>query len=182
MSKKHIALVGGQPYPVYRGIMDHQPDEVILVCSADSEKQANILQREIMRKMEVKISIEHFSPVDLSKIRSRLSNLLRKIDKEDEVVVNLSSGTKPWSILFYEYFHMHENVKCIFIDQNNFLWDFTTNLGRQLETPLTLDETFGLNNIRVKNHKSFDSIDPEDFKSANKIRNGPRSSRTLQSL
>lgn len=170
MIKRHLALVGGQPFPVYRGIIDHQPDEVILVYSEGSEKQAEILQREINRKMACKITIEKFNPVDLSKIRSKIVNLQKSIKPEDEVVVNLSSGTKPWSILFYEYLHMLENVRCIFIDQNNLLWDFYTNVSRPLETALTLEETFGLNNIKVKSHMRFDETDQNEVKTALHIR------------
>ena len=170
MIKRHFALVGGQPFPVYRGIIDHQPDEVILVCSDGSEKQAEILEREIKRKMACKITIKPFNPVDLSKIRSQIANLQKMIQPEDEVVVNLSSGTKPWSILFYEYLHMLENVRCIFIDQNNLLWDFYTNVSRPLETALTLEETFGLNNIKVKSHMRFDETDQNEVKTALHIR------------
>lgn len=170
MIKKHIALVGGQPYPVYRGIIDHQPDEIILVCSEGSEKQAEILKREIKNKTTAKISIELFAPVDLSKIRNKISNLIRSIHEEDEVVVNLSSGTKPWSILFYEYFCQMEDARCIFIDQNNLLWDFTDNQSRPLNASLTLDETFGLNNIKVRNHRNLEDFSKEDIKTAKAIR------------
>ncbi len=170
MAKKHIALVGGQPYPVYRGIIDHRPDNIVLVCSDGSEKQAVILEREIRKKTSASISIELFAPVDLSKIRSKISSIIKTVREDDEVVVNLSSGTKPWSVIFYEYFYRLGNARCIFIDQNNLLWDFTNNQSRQLNTSLTLEETFGLNNIKVKNHKRLKNVSKEDLKAARAIR------------
>ena len=45
MAKVHITLVGGQPAPVYKGIIDQHPDAVILVCSNDSVELADNVQK-----------------------------------------------------------------------------------------------------------------------------------------
>ena len=47
MSKVHITLVGGQPAPVYHGIVATQPDYVFYVCSksADSKRAQKVLKK-----------------------------------------------------------------------------------------------------------------------------------------
>lgn len=38
MSRVHITLVGGQPAPVYHGIVATKPDKVVFIYSDDSQE------------------------------------------------------------------------------------------------------------------------------------------------
>ena len=47
MSKIHISLVGGQPTPIYQGILYTQPDFIHLICSKNSLEQAGVIRKEL---------------------------------------------------------------------------------------------------------------------------------------
>lgn len=51
--KIHITLVGGQPAPVYNGIIATQPDKVVFIYSKDS--------RSVVDKYEIDKHRMHFS-------------------------------------------------------------------------------------------------------------------------
>ena len=125
MSKKrvHIALVGGQPMPVYIGIKATVPQHVWLVHSKGekgSEPEANIIMDQCgipSRKVE-------FPAVDYPKILEKTTNLLTLL-KGREVVINISSGTKPWAVACALISQNMPNVSLVYVDQNNKVYDIT---------------------------------------------------------
>ena len=50
--KVHIALVGGQPYPIFLGIKEFRPDKVIMVCSdqRDADRIARVAEIDASRR------------------------------------------------------------------------------------------------------------------------------------
>ena len=47
MAKIHITLVGGQPAPVYNGIVATNPDKVVYIYSQGSSRAVETLRKEI---------------------------------------------------------------------------------------------------------------------------------------
>ncbi|MEE1177951.1 MAG: DUF1887 family CARF protein [Paludibacteraceae bacterium] len=123
--KVHITLVGGQPAPVYNGIKADNPDKVIYVYSNDKQslKSLNSLRNEI--KIEEAETLPPLSPTDPNEIENLVSYLAEKY-KDDEIVVNISSGLKSWSHIFGYHFQNQENASVIYMDQNNVLWNYKT--------------------------------------------------------
>ena len=129
----HITLVGGQMMPVYLGIKNTELDKIILIHSSDSIKNAEQIEK-IYRE---KCLLVEFSPVDYNSIKDSIDKLLTKY-KEDDISINLSSGTKPWSILFALQTQGMKNITLLYIDQNNVLYDYTQH--KKLEcTGLTIE-------------------------------------------
>jgi hypothetical protein len=170
MSKLHLALVGGQPAPVYNGILEDHPDQVIFICSDSTKQQVENISRVVGQQMSVSTHEVIIDPVNLENIHQHICNLAHQITDEDTVTINLSGGTKLWDILFYEQFYNKEYVNCIFIDQNNFVWDLKTRKSHQLKHRLSLDETFGLNGIKVRQQTNLKDYTQEDQKCEELIR------------
>ena len=175
MAKIHITLVGGQPAPVYKGIIDEQPDKVVLVCSSGSKKQAVTIANYINNNIvKIRADIPSFispnfvfnllDPVDIRKTGDDIKRIDEKyITDQDEVSVNITSGTKPWSILFYSYFSKKANATCFYIDQNDMKYDFCISEPVKVNAPLDIDGTLRLNNIQVIQNVGISLYDQSDY-------------------
>lgn len=122
MSKVHITLVGGQPAPVYHGIVATKPDKVVFIYSDESREVVKILKQEIKVQVEELPPLDPTNPVEIL----RRADALAKKYKEDEVTVNISSGLKSWSHLFGVTFDKQPNAAVVYMDQNNILWNYRT--------------------------------------------------------
>lgn len=124
MSKIHITLVGGQPAPVYHGIMSTKPDLVVYIYSKDTDsKQAfNILKKEVGTKW-LGYKLDPTDPVLIKNLAERLAN---KFKNDEEITINISGGLKSWSYWFGVVFEKISNATIIYIDQNNKLWNYRT--------------------------------------------------------
>jgi len=158
ISHLHITLVGGQPAPVYQGILFENPDKVIFICSTQTLDEA--------QKMSVSLSIPseviEVSPVDVNLINSSINKI--DISKYDKVSINISGGTKIWSILFYEYFKNNDKVEIIYIDQNNTVWNLKTKTFKDQELIHDIKSYFSFFNINLKTSKEINALSDNDSK------------------
>jgi hypothetical protein len=164
MAKIHISLVGGQPAPVYYGIVDTMPDEVILIHSPQSKEEASRINDEI----KIPMTLMEFNPVNLQKIFSETEELASRISDSDEITVNISSGTKPWSLAFYIVFGNISNASIIYIDQNNKVWDFATRHNHFVN--FNMDAQFRLYGTSLKKFNDINDFTSDDKKVVEDIR------------
>ena len=123
MKKVHITLVGGQPVPVYLGIKDNgQANLVILVCSPQSITEAERIKEQFPKR---KILLKECPPVELNNIENLVLELFKEYS-DYEKTINLTSGTKLWSLTFFRIFYQDKNSHFIYIDQNNIVTDILT--------------------------------------------------------
>ena len=168
----HIALVGGQPMPVYIGIKATNPDYVWLIHSKGekgSEPEANIIMKQCgipSRKME-------FPAVDYPKILEKATNLLNLLEGR-EVVINISSETKPWAVACALLSQNMPNVSLVYVDQNNRVYDISNKKF------LTLDLRMDIRTILMYNHiktpkftdiKDYTNEDKDTLKKVQELRN-----------
>lgn len=99
MAKVHIALVGGQPTPVYQGVILSSPDRIILICSSQTKNKAEEIQEQLKSLQYYNVQIEVFSIEDCESIRFKLEILFGTLSDNDTLSMNLSSGVKIWSLL-----------------------------------------------------------------------------------
>ena len=152
MEKINISLVGGQPMPVYVQVLDQQPDIVYLVHSQQTQDQAERLKKSIQKKLP-------HSYIDLRLLTVGLNDADRDIrayaqawcPKDSEVVVNLSGGTKPWSLLFYRYFSQPSD------EQSNSPGDFRK---LKISTMCLLMQLIRWNRLPTRNKHSRTSLQP----------------------
>ncbi|MBR6926634.1 MAG: DUF1887 family protein [Bacteroidaceae bacterium] len=164
MPKAHIALVGGQPVPVYIGIEDDaQAQDVVLVCSRDSYVEAKRIKETLPAR---DISIEQCSPVDLHEIED-LAARLKEQFADYELTLNLTSGTKLWTLSFFRIFADAPAVRFIYVDQNNVITDIVckTSHTAQIDT-LTRIALYG---TPLKSYRALNDYTQADFQAINVI-------------
>ncbi|MBO5699231.1 MAG: DUF1887 family protein [Bacteroidaceae bacterium] len=122
MKKIHITLVGGQPIPVYLGIASQECDEVVLVHSDTTLDEA----QRIEKNCDKACVFVPCPPNDIAEIQATAKRLKEEFEA-CEVVLNITSGTKLWSIIFNQVFANHAQTKSIYVDQLNTVYDINTN-------------------------------------------------------
>jgi len=161
----HITLVGGQTLPVYLGIRHAKPDKVIFICSQDTEKDASLLQNEMLCQSEVIL----LDPVDYTSIVNCALKLRQQYSSEqDEVTVNITGGTKLWVIAFYGIFVRFSTV--LYVDQNGYLLDLCTGKKQLMDVRLDYDLVFKLNNNVAKSYRLITEYTDEDKRALDKIK------------
>ena len=164
MKKVHIALVGGQPVPVYIGIKDNgQASTVILVCSSQSRVEAERIKKQFPKRH---IVVKECPPVDLSDIEKLVFALCEEYS-DYEKVINLTSGTKLWSLTFFRVFYQDKNTHFIYIDQNNHITDILTKESH-IGTINTLNR-FELYGTPLTSFRMLEEYDEEDISVSRKI-------------
>lgn len=164
MGKIHITLVGGQPAPVYHGIIATKPDKIIYIYSSDSYKSLEALLREIEIPSE-NIQLDAIIPQEIKLCAETLAE--RYID--DEVTVNISGGLKSWSHWFGVTFDKYSNATIVYMDQNNALWNYRT-MHSSMDFEFDMHTLFRLyGNPLEDNYINFDEYTPEDFMAIKEI-------------
>lgn len=156
----HIALIGGQVYPAYVGIADLQPDMVILIHSNRTKNEAERIRMEFPN---ISIRLVEFNPVDIEEIFSQTRHLLSEVKTEYIYTINVTSGTKLWTLAFYECFKGAGNVKLIYIDQNNRIYNLASMNNRLAKVQLDMDLLFRLNGTAIKSYIDYNEYTMEDL-------------------
>ena len=158
MSKIHITLVGGQPAPIYNGIVATRPDKVVYIYSTTREATLTKLLKEMPIPSEKHI-LDVTSP---QKIKALAESLAGEY-KNDEITVNISSGLKSWSHWFGIIFNNMDNASIIYVDQNNVLWNYKT-MEQFADFEFDMHTLFRLYGNDLKNNFTpFKTYTKEDF-------------------
>lgn len=155
--KVHITLVGGQPAPVYNGIIATKPDYIVYVHSSESKNRVNVLKREIRIPSEDIL----LDPVSPEKILEGVVGLAKKFSSDD-VTVNISSGLKSWSHFFGVIFERCDNACVVYMDQNNVLWNYKTmksSSGFQFD----MDTLIRLYDNNIDSYRKFEDYNDDDY-------------------
>ncbi len=172
MSKVTLSLVGGQPFPVYAQVLDSKPDILVLFCSEQTHRNAENLERCIKQKLPH--TIVRKTLVDATDLKSSAltfeAHAQAWLKPGNDITVNLSGGTKPWSMQLLGIFSGKESAKCVFIDQNNYIWDMAS-FERQkfVHTDITLDDKFALYGVRATPRTAIEDIDASDYETMGKV-------------
>ena len=165
--KIHIALVGGQPMPVYHVIEALRPEKTILIISKSTEIEA--------KNIKVLCRAEQIcQDFDMVKIDATDWNVItdaaRQLAQEfanNEVTLNLQSGTKFWTVAFLLAFQQFENATCYLIDQNNYMLNLKT--GEQTLTIINPWKQINLTGNAIEKSVDISEYTQEDYKVASKI-------------
>lgn len=151
----HITLVGGQPAPVYHGIVYANPDKVVYFYSAETHEIAEQISN------EVKIPSERrrIDPVNLNDIEKKVL-LCKENFAKDTITINISGGTKPWAYYFVRIFGEVPNVEIFYVDQNNVVWNFSNK--SKVSVHFDMDAQFRLHGNPLEEYLSFAEIQDDD--------------------
>lgn len=171
MAKIHITLVGGQPAPVYNGIVATNPDRVVYIYSQESLQVVETLRKEVDLPEDEQEPLDATNP---QKIMARIRALKEKY-VGDEVTLNISSGLKSWSHLFGREFEKESNATVVYMDQNNVLWNYRTMQGNS-DFSFDMFKLFRLYGNPIDNHftpfDEYTEADEECYKKIEQIRTG----------
>lgn len=162
MAHVHITLVGGQPAPVYNGIVATMPDKIIFVHSPQSEEEMKRISTEVRIESEP-LSVD---PVDLSDIETKISACAKRL-QDDEVSVNISGGTKPWAFYCAKIFSTLPQATLFYVDQNNVLWNLSDKSSTRIV--FDMDAQLKLTGNRLEFFTSFPDYNDDDKKSFDSI-------------
>ena len=160
MEKVHVTLVGGQPAPIYHGIVATHPDKVVFIYSEGSRSVLETLLSEIKVPVDEQAPLD---PTDPAKILQRAKDLAERY-ANDDITLNISSGLKSWAYLFGIVFHELPNAAVVYMDQNNVLWNYRT-MQSQSNFNFDMHVLFRLyGNAMEDNYKRFDEYTEKDSK------------------
>ena len=146
-----INLIGGQPVPNYLAAKEIQPDKILNIYSSASDK--------IMERLNKILGIEQLpslkvNPFDFNQIYNSILDFAK--NNNDEIVVNITGGTKIMSIAAFEVARQN-SLKSIYIDsENHLLYEFYKDAieKKTLEKKITIKEYFNLHGfLNVKESK-----------------------------
>lgn len=166
MKHTHIALVGGQAMPVYQGIIEMQPDGIVLVHSESTKKQAE----QIAHEKQDMTTLRCLPPVDMRQIKEAVGRMLDEF-AQDDVTINVTSGTKPWALAFTMLTQGRDNCRLIYIDQNGTFYDYTHDKAWQPQTALGMEQLMRFNGGQTpKSHTLLTDYTDEDVKTLQQIK------------
>lgn len=164
MEHIHIALVGGQAYPIYLAIKALQPTKVVLMHSVQSETDANNIIKVL--EEEGALMKEQFEKVCLS--TAKMDDMVDKIVDQESIIpegahcsVNLTGGTKLWSVLLYKIFQNRSDTDFFYVDQNCMLYNIDNLQKYESEVQLDANTIFKLYGSPVKSYTRFEEYADE---------------------
>ena len=162
--KVHITLVGGQPYPVYLGIVETKPDSVVLLCSDDTKGNAEHIA-EVAGIPTERREVLILDPVDNGKVYGVISGWIAgNMSPDTEYTVNVTGGTKIWAIVLYSLLSGRDNVRMFYIDQSNRLYDLSDISRKPSAFSTDMDVVFRLNGANAESYRSIDEFNENDWK------------------
>lgn len=167
----HITLVGGQKYPVYLGIKAVNPDKVVFVHSTDTKEDAEFIAREFP---DINAHYKGFDPVNVGKVEFEAEKLfknLKNLHKEgDSYSLNITSGTKIWSIIFYNIAKSIDlPIKIYYVDQNSVVYNLQDTKDKQIIEVDSIDTVLRLNNSVPNKYIKFEDFASEDIRVCKEI-------------
>ena len=166
MKHIHIALVGGQAYPVYLGIKALQPSDVVLIHSAESEVEAGRIKSVLCddHTMEPdQVKLLRIPTVDIAAMQDTLHECAASLPSDVLCTVNLTGGTKLWSVLLYRELVGRPNTGLIYVDQNGDIYNISALESTPSSVSIDMATLFRLYGNEVKSHIVLSEYTEEDF-------------------
>lgn len=160
-----IALVGGQPMPVYLGILESHPDNVVLIHSASTKGQAE----RIAKDCEVSVEMQELDPVDMMVIMPKVAQILEWY-ADDNVSINLTGGTKSWTIAFTLLAQDRNNTQLLYVDQNCTFYNYTQHTKWQSKVNLDMEQLMRLNGQFPQSHTLLSDYNDDDLESLRRVK------------
>lgn len=174
MKHIHIALVGGQAYPIYLGIKALRPSDVILIHSAQSESDAERIKSVLCDDATVDaahVQLLKIPTVDIADQQKRLHQCVEALPSDVTCTVNLTGGTKLWSILLYRELAGHPHIGMIYVDQNCDIYNITALQSKPSRVNIDMGTLFRLYGNEVKSHTALSEYTEEDLQVVEEIKN-----------
>lgn len=163
-----IALVGGQPTPVYQGIVHLQPDQVVLICSEQTQNVAEIIRGQLPYA-DQNVMIYTVSDNDIEAMYHTTESIAQALPKGITISLNISSGMKLWSVIFNNVFRRYRrSCRTFFIGQNGTFFDLKEKLTKG-KVEFDMDAQFRILGHQLDEYMPFANYTEEDFAILDKV-------------
>ena len=157
-----ISLVGGQVFPVYLGIHQFKASINILIASSQTLEDAQTIIQIAQKEFNSEYKTIIFDPVDHNKIVNAIKKLEKEILDARQILINITGGTKLWSIDFFSIFSHHPNTEIYFIDQNNIFRNLTRNSDFPYQGECDFELICQLNKANVQRYTNLKEYTDND--------------------
>jgi hypothetical protein len=158
--KHQITFVGGQLLPVLVGIKEFSPDIIHFIVSEESKNKINLIKSFIL---EQSYSENICNPFDFESIKTICENLLRKIDKKDELYFNLTGGTKIM-ILAAQSLIIEKNLNGFYINQDDTFLKIPSYSTQNLKSRISIVDFLEISGHKLTSFKKILDFSTNDFK------------------
>lgn len=163
--KHQISFFGGQLLPIFIGIKEFMPDKVHCIVSKESKDRVIIL-KELFKALNFSEFI--CDPFDFYSIKKKLENIINEIDKNDEILINLTGGTKIM-LLAAQSVITDKQAKGFYINQDYSLIEVPSYSRKLINSQLTIKDFFSLSGHKKFTAKALSDFTSSDFKVSNEI-------------
>lgn len=164
-----IALVGAQPTPVYQGIVHMQPDQVILICSKETEKVTRDIRVQLPSYENKDVIIYKVSDTDLGQMYSMIEQIESVLPKGITISLNISGGMKLWSIIFNTVFRRkRRSCHTFFIGQDGTFFDLKEKVTKG-KVAFDMDAQFKILGHQLDEYTLYSDYTPADFDVLNRV-------------
>lgn len=164
-----IALVGAQPTPVYQGIVHMQPNQVILICSKETEKVAKDIRVQLPSYDNKDVIIYKVSDTDLGQMYSMIEEIESVLPKGITVSLNISGGMKLWSVIFNTIFRRkRRSCQTFFIGQDGTFFDLKEKVTKG-KVAFDMDAQFKILGHQLDEYTLYSDYTPADFDVLNRV-------------
>lgn len=164
-----IALVGAQPTPVYQGIVHMQPDQIVLVCSKQTQTVADSIRKQLPSYQDKDIMTFCMSDTDVEQMYVIAERVEQALPKGISISLNVTGGMKLWSVIFHQVFRSKRrscHTFCIGQDGSFFDLKSRKTMGK---VEFDMDAQFKILNHNLDKYTSFSDYTHEDLAEMNKI-------------
>lgn len=163
--KHQVSFLGGQLLPIYIGIKEFMPDKIY--CIASEESKAGIV---IIKGLFKSLKFSEFicDPFDFYSVKKRLNEIICKVDANDEILINLTGGTKIM-LLAAQSVITDKQVRGFYIDQDYTLIEIPSYSKKLINSQLLIKDFFSLSGHKIFTAKALCDFTDSDFKVSNEI-------------
>jgi hypothetical protein len=171
--KHQISFLGGQLLPIYIGIKEYMPDKLHFIASEESKEGMKVL-KDLFK--ELKFTEFICDPFDFYAIKKRIESIIEKIDANDDVLINLTGGTKIM-LLAAQSVISDKTVNGFYINQDYSLIEVPSYEKKQIESELSVKDFFALSGHYAFTFKKLSDFTEYDFKVSTEIENFAESNK-----
>lgn len=158
--KHQITFLGGQLLPIYIGIREFAPDKIHFLASEESKEGVKILKGVFP---QVKSSEFVCDPFDFLAIKKRIETIFDKLEQEDELLINLTGGTKIM-LLAAQSIIFEKMVKGFYVNQDNSYIEIPSYVKSNISSELLIKEFLCLSGHNIYTAKKFKDFNEKDVK------------------
>lgn len=164
-----ISLVGGQPTPVYQGIVHLHPDKVMLVCSKETEKVAKTIKSQLPFYAAEDVTIRLISDNDFDTMSNEIADIESELVEDITLSLNLSSGLKIWTVLFYDVFRSKRSrCQTFCVGQDGTFFDLKNSTSDE-KVAFDMDAQFKILGHQLDEYTPLTDYTSEDFDVLNRV-------------